>query len=161
MPTKLRIKYGSVELDYEGELAFEKSDVFSFLETLSSLAAPVENQVNDHVIDTGSSGNGRDSVLTSVESVADIAQRLGVNSGPELAIAACAALHFINNRAQFESKDISAVMREAQHFFKEGYASNLSKTLTRLVRAGTLRSIGSGRYALSHDAIEDLKKRLA
>ena len=159
MTTKLRIKCGSIELEYEGELAFQKADVLSLLDKLSGLKPHVPDVSEDSLSD-GAVGRARDADLVPVSSVSDIAQKLDAKTGPDLVIASCASLHFSNHKADFTRKDVTGTMREAKHFFKSSYANNLSTMLQALVKNGTLRSLGGERYALSHTAIADLKKRL-
>lgn len=158
----LRIKFGSIELEYEGELAFEKADIFGLLDALSNLAPPaVQPPSNNPGNNTVQHIGGDTERFVSVGSVSDVAQRLDVKTGPDMVKAAAAALHFISKKVEFTTKDIAATMRDAKAYFKASYASNLGASLTRLVKADDLRSLGGDRYALSAKTIEDLKSRLA
>jgi hypothetical protein len=159
MATKLRIRCGSIELEYEGELAFEKAYVVELLKNVSDLNLGLSEPsvgVRSDGVDEGASKNA-----VHVSGVSDIAQKLDAKTGPELVIASCASLHFTNQKVDFTRKDVTSTMREAKHFFKSSYANNLSTMLQGLVKNGTLRSLGGERYALSHTAIVDLTKRLA
>ena len=155
--TTLRVKFGAIELDYEGDLQFEKADVFGLLEAISKLSIP-------------SAAFGRrwangdadvEAEATAVGSVSDIAHRLEADSGPGLIVAAAAALHFLGKKAEFTNKDLLSTMRDAKAYFKASYASNFVAQLSRLVKNNELRSLGSERYALSAGTIQDLKGRLA
>jgi hypothetical protein len=160
MSERLRIKCGEVELDYEGDLVFQKADLLEWIEKLSNLSATVERSSTDkgvHPVDRG----GAKASLSKVESVSDIARKLSVTTGPDLVLAASAALHFLHGKAEFTSREITASMREAKHFFKPSYVNNQSIALERLVKKGAMRLLGGDRYALSHETIEELKNSLA
>jgi hypothetical protein len=158
--SKLRIKCGEIELDYEGDLTFEKADLLGLAERLSTLNNMVAKPSIESNVKTGAAAATSLSAPSNVGSVSDIARKLGVATGPDLIKAAAAALYF-GGKADFTSREITASMREAKHFFKPSYTSNQGVALERLVKKGILRSLGGDRYTLSHETIEDLKKALA
>jgi hypothetical protein len=156
--TKLRIKYGAIEVDYEGDIAFTKADLLGFLDKLGAQdAMPDEPPTDRHKGKNVHKGDG----AIKAASVSDIAQKLDVKTGRELILAACADLHFLQHKSTFTVKDITASMREAKHFFKANYSNNFATALKRLVKAGVVRSLGGDNYSLGNDAIKDLQARLA
>jgi hypothetical protein len=157
MTTKLHIKYGTIELDYEGELMFDKVDLLGLLEKLSEQTTGLDPSAD---VQAEPAAGERADAKTAL-SVSDIAQKFDAKTGPELLIAACTSLHFQNQKGDFARKDILATMREATHFFQASYSGNLTKMLRTLVKGGTLREVGTDRYALAHNTIGDLTKRLA
>ncbi|TAM76243.1 hypothetical protein EPN44_05870 [bacterium] len=157
MSTKLRIKCGAIELDYEGEIAFGKTDVLGMLETLSKLK-PVEAVPS--VTNEQQPTNGRPA-KTGVRSTSDIAKKLSVVGGPDMIMAAAASLHFLSKKTEFTTKDLTATMREAKEFFKRSYASNAVASVGRLVKSDDLRALGGERYALSDKSLQSMESRLA
>lgn len=161
MNSKIRIKLGAIEVEYEGSEAFLKEELPALLHAVSELytksggiAAPadVEAYASTNVAATG----GAPLEMTT----SAIASKLAVNSGPQLVLAAAAHLRFVKGLDKFPRKQLTEQMRSASSFFKESYASNLSKTIKVLMKENKLNEPSTEVYALTHAAEQELRSRL-
>lgn len=160
MNSKIRIKLGAIEVEYEGSEAFLKEELPALLQAVSELytksggtVAPPEGNVAQPVVPVNGTG--------SLEmTTASIASKLGVNSGPQLVLAAAAHLRFVKNLDKFPRRQLTEQMRSAASFFKESYVSNLSKTIKVLMKENKLNEPSQEVYALTHAAEQELRSRL-
>lgn len=96
MPTKLKIKMGHIEFEYEGEAIYDNEavkDLFSHIESLASAAPPGTFDALPPVNDPENAEESRDvpDVITNL-SVQTVAARLGAKSARDVALAAAAHL---------------------------------------------------------------------
>jgi hypothetical protein len=155
----IRIKLGTLEIEYEGEANFLKDDlvrtVKELLELQGQFPAITEPPITGNAqAPAKASGNGHD------HSTSTIATLLKADSGPTLVVAAAAHLHFVKGMQKFTRKDITTAMREAPSYFKESYVANLTQSLKRLVTDDTLRDVGTDTYALSVKGIAATEAKL-
>jgi hypothetical protein len=154
MTSKLRIKLGNLEVDYEGTDEFIKDQFPSLLKTLKELGtlnvappppspedAPQNVPVGDHPTNT-------------------IALKLGCSTGSDLVRAAAVRLGIIKKAATFSRKSLLAEMKTATSYYKDTYRSNLDSYLKTLVDNGTLLLQGESTYALSAAKISELAPKL-
>lgn len=104
-----------------------------------------------------SSPTGSQSFDLSTDTIATV---LGANSGPEVAIAAAANLHFSQGKQRFSRQDLITEMRTAPAHFKETFVNNFTKYLAGLTKADRLRLVGQGTYALSSKERQELETKL-
>jgi hypothetical protein len=153
MTSKIRIRMGPVELEYEGSDEFLSDEVPKLLAGLSELCARIPTPTGD---DEG--GQKPSSVAGTT---ADFAARLGCKSGPDLAVAASARLTLGAAKTSFSRKELLDEMKSATGHYKATYSNNLSKIIKTLMGNSTLREVKPGTYALSADKAKELKKKLA
>ncbi len=101
--------------------------------------------------------SGDQSFDLSTDTIATI---LGANSGPEVAIAAAANLHFSQGKQRFSRHELIAEMRTAPAHFKETFVNNFTKYLSTLTKADRLRLVAQGTYALSSKERQQLESKL-
>jgi hypothetical protein len=156
---RIKIKMGSIEIDYEGSEEFLKKEFREFLTAVIELRS---QSAGEEIAQASSEGAPPGSSGTSVRTTTKtICSRLGGKSGSELAFAACAKLTIVDSLAEFDRKQIIKEMRSATGIFKEGFATgNLSGYLTSLVRKGKLNEVGQERYSLTEDAERDVRNRI-
>ncbi|MEP3422280.1 MAG: hypothetical protein ABJN35_11135 [Erythrobacter sp.] len=164
MAAKVRIKAGPVEFEYEGDTALTLADIkelFAQVETLFAVPAlkdGLDAHSDNQVDEAGESKRqGRQAQKLHINSVAE---KLGVKTGPELVIAAAAALQIFEQKETVSRSDISKTMRKATKYFKESMAKNLTGALSGLV-GKKLNQIGDGYYSLTADEFNRLEKEFA
>lgn len=86
---------------------------------------------------------------------------LGVDSGPELIIAAAAHLTMVRGEERLGRKDLAHEMKSATSFYKATYFNNLSAYLDRLVKSDRLRLVAPNTYALAATERQALDAKLA
>jgi hypothetical protein len=165
--SKIRIKLGAIEVEYEGSEAFLKEELPALLAAVAELhqksggnlttgesSSPIAGQ-------DGTAPNGAPPGAGIQMTTGAIASRLQVKSGPELIIAAAANLVIVQNQVPFSRKRLIEQMRSATAFFKENYVSNLSKALQTLLKEGKLNESSKDMFALTHACEQELRVRLA
>ena len=157
MESKIRIKLGPIEVEYEGSEAFLKQELPDLIRTVSELYQSVKIQVeNEGSEEEGNTDGGDQDIKLSTSS---IATKLAVSSGTDLAVAAAAHLAFVKKKNIFTRNDLLQEMRTATSFYKLSYGSNLSKTLAVLLKS-KFNEPSSGKYALTGSTKKELRSNL-
>lgn len=160
MTSKIRIKLGAIEIEYEGSEEFLKEELPELLKAVSDLykssgVVIVEEHPRAEPT-TGSSG------FNSVQgTTATLAAKLGGGSGPDLTMCAAARLHFVLGKDKFHRKEFLEEMKSASNYYKANYAKNLSTLLGNLVKAGKLMEPSKDNYSLSADSLKNIGAKLA
>ncbi|UTW47719.1 hypothetical protein [Bacterioplanoides sp. SCSIO 12839] len=165
MDSKIKIKMGPIEIEYEGSEAFLKEELPALLSAVSDLykesgvteaptaqepvAAPVQN----------SSVDASSSALQAT--TGSIAAQLGVKSGPDLILAAAARMTFSLGMDTFSRSQITEEMKTASAYFKKTHVNNLTKYLNQLVKDQKLLETSKNTYALSASAKSSIGARIA
>ncbi|MCA8114952.1 hypothetical protein [Burkholderia cepacia] len=177
--SKIRIKLGAIEVEYEGSETFLKEELPALLSAVSDLyqKSQAGNFPNDDGLDSlggsapangagnlngaaGMNGAAGAQGTPSVGTTTSIAARLKVNSGPELVIAAAARLTLGEERSVFTRKQLIAEMKSAPNYYKENYLKNLSSTIHRLLKDGKLNEPSTGNLTLTASYKSELESRL-
>lgn len=161
---KIRIKVGSMELEYEGDPAFLTGGIEALLTTMGDLAGRVPEEtsaVDDSNLSAGGSTspqfkNGAFSFSTNT-----IAAHMDAKSGPELIICAMAQIELVQGKSQSNRSDILVEMKNAPTYFKETMRSNLSASLNNLVKAKRINQVGRDTYALSAAERKQVEAKVA
>jgi len=155
MNGKIKLKFGSIEAECEGSEEFLKGEFLEMLKAVSQLAVNLPPTPDAGVSATNpGSGGGGAQILKSTSS---IATALGVNTGPELAVAACGKLELGDNRSEYSQKDILGEMKLATAYYKKTYRNNLTQYVLSLVKAKKINQLGEDKFALQ----AAFKKQLA
>jgi hypothetical protein len=156
--SKLRVKLGRLELDFEGSEDFIKQELMTVLAQLKTLGA-LDIDGDD---DAGGDGKPKSKVKLDDElTTSTIAGKIGVDSGPELVMAAMIRLTMVGNAAKATREAITAEMRGATAYFKETYTNNLTSTLRRLVTGQRLNDLGSNSYSIPAPERTKLEAKIA
>lgn len=159
--SKIKIKMGPIEVEYEGSETFLKEELPLILKSVSELYQTTGIEINPPTSDnpepTKTNNSGGSKIVGTTSSIAG---KLNVKSGTELIIAAAARLTFVLNKEKFSRKDVSDEMKSASAYYKNSYGSNLTKYLNSLVKDGTFLETSSGIYAISANKSSSLKSRL-
>ena len=153
MTTRIRIRIGATELEYETDAAVSMEQVLGLLTSVSKLPTsgepetrePVEERTDGKILDL---------------SMSTIAERLSVDSASSLTLAAAAYLDFVNGKTTFSRKEITAAMREAKNHCNDNHIKNLTGSLRGLQKADKLIENSSGVFAIQASARKDLLARL-
>jgi len=165
MTSKLRVKLGRMELEFEGSEEFIKQELMTVLTQFKTLG------VTANALDEGDD-SGRGASIAADESktgkpidgtitTSTIAAKLKVSSGPDLVIAALARLCLVAGGARASRKQLVSEMKGATAYYRESYRSNLSAALKTLITSQRVNDLGSNHYSLSATERASLEKQLA
>lgn len=151
--SRIKIKFGEIEVEYEGTPEFLKEELPKLIKAVSELHQAAPPSVRHAPGGDGKNPGGlpRGGQL----SVTTIAQKLSATTLPDLIIAAALSLT-LRGSASFDKKDIRKEMRGAVGYWKAAMATNFDKTLARLAKTGRITHSGGDNYALpptEHDAL--------
>ncbi|MES2803632.1 MAG: hypothetical protein V4654_14155 [Bdellovibrionota bacterium] len=160
MNGKVRIKFGAMEIDFEGSEQFLKDEFIELIKTVHSLAK--DSGVNLFQPETfaGEVPKSSSVGLSSELGINTVAQKLDSKSGPDLVLAAAAKLTLIDKKEKFSTKDLLAEMRNATSYFKDTYSKNMTSSMNTLVKGGRLNDVGSGNYSIPAVHQESLISKL-
>ena len=158
MASKIKIKIGKIEFEYEGQTEFAQNDikdVFSHLEALSSSdSEPSDSEGGASLARKGQ--NGTKKLHTST-----IASRLVGKSAPNLVVSAAAHLQIIEGKKTFSRQELLADMKSATTHYNQNMSSNLTKMLNTMISQQTINKVGTDSYSLSDIKITELEKLIA
>lgn len=159
MSSKLRIRIGEVEIDYEGTEEFLKQELPQLLKTAMELHKASGGPPAGAAGKTGALGGA--SKVASL-TTGSIAAKLGAKSGSDLLMAAAAHLALVKNTEPFTRQQLLTEMQSATSYYKTTYSTNLTSYINRaLQKDGPLSETAKNSYALTAAARTDLEKKLA
>ncbi len=162
--TRLCVKLGAAEIEYEGGSQFLKDVI---MPTVSKILGIVESraelQRSTPMLQIDSSPKELSSITAAEvsHSTSTIAIMLGAKSASDLAIAAAAHLTFAQKKERLSRQEILDEMKGATSFFKSSYVNNHSNSLKVLIKADRLRQLAPDEYGLSQQERKELEKLLA
>lgn len=164
MSIRLKAKFGSTEIEYEGSEDFLKTELPQLLQVLSESLGKIAPAPG--VSPPSNNGNGTDAASPSAPgtlemSTGNIAAKLGCKSGSDLAIAACAHLTLVVGQEVFERKDILEDMKTATAYYEENHSKNLSTTLTSMVKGDKLVERSKNKFAMQASERQRIEAKLA
>jgi hypothetical protein len=160
MTSKIRIKLGAIEVEYEGSEQFLKEELPQLLTAVSELHAK-SAALNDTAV--GTPANPAQTVVAGAlqGTTGTIASKLAVKQGPDLILAAAARMTFVLAKPTFTRQEIIDEIKTASAYYKRTYLNNLSQYLNNLMKDGKLLEPSTETFFLSATAQADLKARLA
>lgn len=163
MTSKIKIKLGPLEVEYEGSEEFLKKELPELLAAVSQLykesGANLAHTPSPTPQPSAVQNNGDESSV--VGTTTTLAAKLSVASGPDLALAAAARLMLGLSQASFTRDQLLTEMKTATSYYKSSYSNNLSSTLATLVKSGKFLESAKDVYALSAKTKQELETRLA
>lgn len=163
--SKIKIKLGAIEIEYEGSESFLKEELPQLLSAVSDLYAKSRSTLEPPLLQSnsnlppGSNPNAGDKPKLEA-TTGSIAAKLGCKSGPELVMAAAARLTFVLEESTLPRQKIIDEMKTATAYYKATYLNNLTSYLNNLVKDGKLNEPSQGKYALTAASLKDLEQRL-
>lgn len=161
--SKIRIKMGEVEVEYEGSEQFLKKELSGLLESITELHAKTAAKPSGN---TNGSSNGVENGSTNpptgnvVGTTATLAGKLKAKSANDLIIAAAAQLTLVGGKAEFSRKELLDNVKSATGYYKESMRKNFTNYLNGRVKAGQLVEPRNGYYALSAGKKSELEGAL-
>lgn len=157
---KIRVKVGSMEIEYEGDPSFLDGGIETLLETMGNLAPRVpkeaEAQTGDVKSEGTSSANGSFSFSTNT-----IAAHLGSKTGPELVICAIAHLELVKGKTSSTRIEILDEMKSATSYYNTNMRSNMTKNLEQITKAKRVNLIAKDTYSLSATERKEIEGKVA
>ena len=165
MSSKICVKFGELNIEFEGTEDFIKEGLLQFTKEALGLLKE-EGSKKQHNTGGGdgfsekqpSSNNNSSNQLDM--SVASIMSKIGGDGGPDLALAAAAYLTFVSGQATFSRVELLAAMKTATSFYTDTMSSNLSRTLDRLTKESKFVQKGNKNYAIQNAVNNQLQSQL-
>ena len=160
---KIRIKVGSMEVEYEGEPSFLKDGLESLLAKMAELSTQVPLEP-----ETGSdASNGPIPTTPTISqngysfSTSTIAAEYGAKSGTELVVCALAKLQLVDKKTRVQRAELLAEMKKATEYYNKNMGSNLSASLRTLTTQRRVHKGDGGAYSLSGDERKSIEAKIA
>ena len=159
--TKIRLKVGQLEVEYEGNEAFLEGGIYEMMEKIASLHAK-----HSAILSSSSPQvkTQNDKVATNVTpfdlAVNAIAERLDATTGAHLALAAATYLTLAKNEPKFSRAQILEAMKSDASRYKRSMSKNLTRHLQSLIKDKCLNNVADGRYALSAPKRKEIESAL-
>ena len=158
--SKIKLKVGKVEIEFEGSESYLREQLPSLVELLCSYAPEeahdLEVEEDDVLPESKDPAKKKFELTTNT-----IAAKLNVNSGPDLVLAACAHLSLVKGADTFHRKNILAEMKLASNYYKKTHGKNLSQSLKALIRADKVIESAQDVYALDASTKKTLETKLS
>lgn len=167
---KIKLKVGSMELEYEGDPSFLTGGIEALLVTMGDLVGKAPDEPSPvvvpaaHVQPANGNGNGNGVGVIGGQfnfSTNTIAAHLGANSCPELVICAMAQLELVQGRTASGRAAILAEMKSATSYFNENMRKNMSAALSSLTKSKRINQISTDSYALSATEKKKVEAKVA
>lgn len=151
---KIKVKIGTIEIEYEGEPAFLSDGLPDLLEKMGSLSRNAEVSITSSGTEQPESSPFEETVVNNVKvigqlSANSVAARLSVKSGADIIICALATLEVVEGKGGVTKKEIQSEMRKATSYFNANHISNYGKNLDTLIKAKRVNQLGSDNFALT------------
>lgn len=146
MTSKVRIKAGSIEIEFEGSEEYMKEELPSLVELLYSLSPAYASTDEEPSIELQASTDTSKQKIQMTTNT--IAAKLNVKKDGELLLAACAHLALVKGIDTYTRANVLAEMRLATSYFKSTMTKNLSSTFKALVKQGKILETATDTYAL-------------
>ena len=157
MESKIKIKIGSIEVEYEGSESFLKQELPDLIKTITELYKSTGIKMDDPDEGTKEQKAHIGKLQLSTNS---ICAKLTCSSGPDLILAAAAHLTFDRQQEVFSRKQLLNEMKSASNYFKTTYRAHLTESLKTLLK-DKLNEPSSGNFALTASARKELENKLA
>lgn len=166
MTTKLRVRLGVFELEYEGDSEFTKDALEQLIQHIGDVVGTTMlTDVGADIPETETipeNGKSSDGFVPKVSlHTNSIASKLAVKSASDLTVAAAARLQLFADKATINRHELLSEMKSATSHFKASMVKNLSSTLKGLVASGKFNQITQNSYSLSSATRSEIESRLA
>jgi hypothetical protein len=162
--SRISIKLGAIEVEYEGSESFLKEDLQELLRGVAQLyeqsKAALESSSDSADEQQGNPAAAARSTAKLQATTGSIAAKLNASSGPELILAAAARLTLALQMETFSRQKLTEEMKTATAYYKPTYVKNLSGYLKNLIKDGKLNEPSQGNFALTASSLRDMEQRL-
>lgn len=157
---KIRVKFGTLEIEYEGDRAFLNDGLLDFLTDLigraKEISVPRGMFGDGERVNAGVEEQGTASDLT----ISTIAAHFQPNGPQELILCAFAKLQIIGSMEKVERSEIGREMKLATSYYRSSMATNNPRDLGRMVKAKKINELSSGVYSLTAATRKELESKL-
>jgi hypothetical protein len=154
MTSKVKIKAGSIEVEFEGSEEYMKDELPALVELLYSLS-PADDSADDSA-EEEESVELQATTDTSKQKLQmttnTIAAKLNAKKAGDLILAACGHLALVKGVSTYTRSNILAEMKLASNYYKATMTKNLSGSLKTLVKQNKLLETSTDTYALDANA---------
>ena len=155
MTAKLRIKTKGIEIEWEGEVEFLKSEV-------PDLIASIIQAIGGAPVDSTGDDVGSDEPLNNLQfTTAAAAAKVQPKTAAELFKVALAKLQISDGVEPASRAAVLEEMKAAPKFYKPTMSGNLTKTIDALLAAGEINEPSTGNFALSQAQQNQLQTRIS
>ncbi len=166
MNSKIKIKMGQTEIEYEGSETFLKESLIALISNVTDLYKTTD--LSAPRVDADPTISSVAPTVTSPIkpsekvklSVRTIAAKLGGSMGKDVVLAAAAYLTIYEDKEVFKRGELLEHMKKATGFYKESFSGNLTRILDSLMSAGEIYEHSEGNYSLSNDKRCYLEEKL-
>lgn len=158
MSGKLRIKTKGIEIEWEGDVEFLKSEV---PELIGSIIAAISSALPEELEESGGTAidlNG--GTASSPFTTAQAASKLKARTANDLFKAALLKLQLSDGIEPASRTKIHDEMKLAPRVYKRAMLGNLTKVIDKLMDQGEINEPAPGNYVLSNSTYEQLAQRI-
>lgn len=161
--TKVRVKFGILEVDYEGDGAFVRDGLLDLITDVVKLSKLVPAAPSAVIPREPSSrvDQPRASAGTGDLTISTIAAHLQPDGPQELILCAFAKLQIVDGMPKVERTEIGREMKQATAYYKSSMGSNYPRDLGRMVKAKKINELSSGVYSLTAASKLELESKIA
>lgn len=164
MTTRVQVRAGEVELTIESDNPLAVTDIKELLSQVQEAAEALRTpypaalvQAPKHTL-TPSPLMIEDNVPQL--HINSVAERVGIKTGADLAVAAAAYLQIVKGQQTFTRRELLETMKAATSHYTQTHRSNLSATLKGLI-GSKFNQTGNDTYAIKNQELIDLRGKLA
>ena len=162
--SKIRIRMGEIEVEYEGSSSFSKKELLDLLGDVSKLHDEKFGNEAKHKPKDDAKSTQVKSAPTSTSAITSttnaIAKKLGAKTANDLMYAAATKLSFVDGLDSFSKKQLQKEMRSATRYFKANMANYYGQTLSRVIDNDLLTEVGTDQYSIPDAARDKLESKL-
>ncbi|MFC1538649.1 hypothetical protein ACFL6H_04435 [Candidatus Latescibacterota bacterium] len=163
METKIKIKLGPIEVEYEGTEKFLKEELTDLIKTVIDLY-----QVNNILINSNDTGKDLETEVFSATktktfqySTQSIAAKLSCKKATDLILAAATKLTLVDGKETFMRQELLDEIKTAPSYYKNSYNKNLTSSLNSMLKNDKLNEPKSNTYALTAASKKEMERFLA
>jgi hypothetical protein len=160
---KLRIKLGLIELDYEGDVSFSIENIETLLNTMQIIGMQVPSEHTPKHVKTNvqSEDSQENKGKPGTYSTNTIAAHLEAKTAPELVICAMTQIEILRGNSSSQRSAIAEEMKTATTYYNSNMLSNLSATLSNLVKGKRINEVAKDTYALNANERAKVEAKIA
>jgi len=156
--SRVKIKMGPVEGEFEGTEKFLKDELLDMVKAVSEPYKESGGSLREAEPAVGDGGGKGGSYSGTTNQVAT---KLGISKGADLIAAAGAKLHFVDGKERFSRNEVLEEAKTASsHYSDSTHRKNLSSILQTLVKNETFNEPSTDTYALTESAIKTIGLKL-
>ena len=157
MTSKIRIKVGITEIEFEGSEEYIKEEIPGLVKLLNDFSLAKESDEDEASEKLPAKDPSKQTLKITTNT---IATKLKAKTCAKLALAACAHLCFVKGADSYKRSNILSEMKLAANFYKKSYSNNLSGALKTLVSANKILETAQDTYALDANEKTNLEAML-